>query len=112
MTITQRHFFKPNDIQRALLAMHMYETPVDGYIRAVYTRQQDAPWKYCIGVCVLGQGGGDDLREVYTAFAFISLALRGVTVRTLLESLTGDTGISVGPDLPPLRMAASPSNWR
>jgi hypothetical protein len=112
MTITQRYFFKPDDLQRALLALDMYETPVDGYIRAVYTRQQDAPWKYCIGVCVLGQNAGDDLREVYTAFAFISQTLRGVTARRLLESLTGDSGIIVAPDFPPLRLAASPSNWR
>jgi hypothetical protein len=112
MTITQRYFFKPDDLQRALLALDMFETPVDGYIRAVYTRQQDVPWKYCIGVCVLGQVAGDDLREVYTTFAFISQTLRGVTVRNLLESLTGDTGIRVAPDLPPLHLTASPSNWR
>jgi hypothetical protein len=112
MTITQRYFFKPDDLQRALLALDMFETPVDGYIRAVYTRQRDVPWKYCIGVCVLGQVAGDDLREVYTTFAFISQTLRGVTVRNLLESLTGDTGIRVAPDLPPLHLTASPSNWR
>ena len=112
VTITQRHLFKPDDLENAEKALGIYGTPVDGCIRAVYTRQQHADWKYCMGQCVLGQDAGDDRREVYPAFAFVSRTVHGTTLQELVESLTGETGIEVAPDLPPLRLTASPPNWK
>jgi hypothetical protein len=112
MTVTQRYLFKPDSIEGAAKSLGIYETPIDGYIRAIYTRQQHADWKYCMGQCVLGQDAGDDLREVYPAFAFLSKTLHGITLQNLVRSLTGDDGIHVAPNLPPLRMTASPANWK
>jgi len=112
MVVTQRYLFKPDGLESAAEALSIYGTPVDGYIRAVYTRQEHAEWKYCMGQCVLGQDAADDRREVYTAFAFVSKTLHCATLQKLVESLTGETGIEVAPDLPPLRLTASPPNWK
>jgi hypothetical protein len=112
MLTTQRYLQKPDDLEGAAKALGIYDTPVDGCIRAVYTCQQDGIWRYCIGQCVLGQTACGDLREDYPAFTFISSALRATTLRKLVGDLTGDTGLKVAPDRPPLRLTASPPNWR
>ncbi|MDA8350797.1 MAG: ATP-binding protein [Pseudomonadota bacterium] len=85
---------------------------VDGCVRVVYTCQQEGLWKYCIGQCVLGQAAGGDLREVYSTFTFISSPLRAITLRKLVEASAGDTGLTVAPDRPPLRLTAPTPNWR
>lgn len=112
LTTTQRYLQNLEDLESAANKLDIYDAAVDGYIRAVYTSQQDGIWKYCIGQCVLGQVASGDLREVYSAFTFISRALHAVTLRKLIEALAGHTGLTVAPDRPPLRLTASPPNWR
>jgi hypothetical protein len=109
---TQRYLHKHDDLEGAAKALGIYDTVVDGCVRAVYTCQQDGIWKYCIGRCVLGQGAGGDLREVYPAITFISSALTAITLRKLVEALASNTGMKVAPDRPPLRLAAPFANWR
>jgi hypothetical protein len=112
MAITQRYHFNPDGVESAATALNIFGTPLNGYIRVVYTRQPNADWKYCMGQCVLGQDAGDDRREVYPAFAFVSNTLHNMSLQTLMKSLTGDTGIKVAPDLPPVRLIASPATWK
>lgn len=112
MLTTQRYLHKHEDLEDSAKALGIYDTAVDGYVRAVYTSQQDDIWKYCIGKCVLGRTGGGDSREVYSAITFISSALAEITFRKLVEALAGDTGLTVAPDRPPLRLPASFANWR
>jgi hypothetical protein len=111
MLTTQRYLFKPEDLEGAAKALGIYETPVDGYIRAVFTRQQHDDWKYCMGQCVLGRAPGGDARELHPAFAFIGTTFYGTTVRKLLESLRGDTGLKLSPEFPALRLPVPP-NWQ
>jgi hypothetical protein len=49
-----------NDLPAALTALGVYETPLNGCIRAVFTRQPQGAWKYYIGQCVLAGGVGPD----------------------------------------------------
>ncbi len=112
LTTTQRYLHKADDLEGAAKALGIYDAAVDGYIRAVYTCQQDGIWRYCVGQCVLGRGVGGDLREDYSAFTFLSSALPAITLRKLVEALAGDTGLKVAPDRPPLRLTVSPPNWR
>lgn len=112
MLTTQRHLHKHDDLEDAAKALGIYDAAVDGCIRAVYTYQQDGIWKYCIGKCVLGQAGGGDSREVYSAITFISSTFAVITLRQLVERLAGDSGLTVAPDRPPLRLPASFANWR
>ena len=112
MAVTQRYLFNPDGLEGAVKALGIFGTPLDGYIRVVYTRQQQADWKYCMGRCVLGQNAGDDRRETYPAFAFVSETVHNTSLQKLVASLTGDTGIKVAPDLPPVRLMASPPNWK
>jgi hypothetical protein len=89
MPIIRRPLSQPDSLEATAKTLGIYETPVDGYIRVVYTRPQNADWKYCMGQCVLGRDAGDDRREVYAAFAFISKTLHGTTFQNFLGSLTG-----------------------
>jgi hypothetical protein len=75
MLTTQRCLYKYEDLEGSAKALGIYDTAVDGYVRAVYTSQQDGIWKYCIGKCVLGRPGGGESRETYSAITFISSGL-------------------------------------
>lgn len=63
MNLTQRHL-QPEQVAGAFSALSVYNRPVDGYIRAVYTRQPADNWTYYIGQCVLGQEAHSDHAEV------------------------------------------------
>src|SRR5215467_237084 len=110
MTSTQRYLFQHDALTAAATALGVYETPLDVSIQVVYTRQQHAPWTYCIGQCLPGQR--NHRLEVYRSFAFISRSFRGVTLRSLVESLTTEIGIEIAPDFPSLRLTAPHPNWR
>ncbi|MEJ1960026.1 MAG: ATP-binding protein [Gammaproteobacteria bacterium] len=112
MLSTQRHLFQHTDLEGAAKALGTYETPFDGYLRVIYTCQQNAAWTYCIGQCVLGRQGGEEKKEVYPGYAFVTRTLYGITLRKFIESLTGETGIEAAPDFPPLRLAGPHPNWR
>lgn len=112
MTVTHRYLLKPDDLEGAAKALNIFGTLFDAQIRVIYTRQQQADWKYCLGRCVLGQGPGEERRELYPSFAFVSKTLYDTNLQKLVESLIDETGIKVAPDLPPLRLGMSPPNWR
>lgn len=109
MTITHRHL-RPEDLAGAFTALGTYETPLNGYIRVVYTRQAGGNWRFYIGQCVLEEDAKDDQNEVYRNFAFIQKAVRQVQIKALLERVTGE-GIEMAPDLPPVRLATSNPIW-
>jgi hypothetical protein len=112
MLSIQRYLPRREDLEASAKALGVYDTQVDGYIRLVYTRQQDTPWKYCIGQCVLGNNAGDDLKEDYPTFTFVSSTLFRTTLRKLLDSLANESGLEVARGLPPLRLPTTHSNWR
>jgi hypothetical protein len=113
MHTPQRYLHQPADLEGAARDLGIYETAVDAYVRVIYTSQQGANWKYCIGQCVLGSDAGGDERQDYPTFVFVSKALRNITFRQLLASLASVEGLRVAPDLPAVRLpATSPANWR
>lgn len=113
MSTTQRYFHNPVDLEGAAQALDIYDTPVDACIRVIYTRQQGDDWRYCIGQCVLGSGEGDNGRQDYPAFIFVSKIFNDITLRQLLGTLLIGEGLQVAPDLPAVRLPAnSPANWR
>jgi hypothetical protein len=63
-----------------------------------------------MGQCVMEQS--DDRIEVYPSFAFISRSFPGTTLRKLVESMTGESGIEVAPGFPFLRLTTPHPNWR
>jgi hypothetical protein len=109
MTITRWINLRSEDLVAAFTGLGAYEMPLDGCIRALYTRQSQGEWKYCLGQCVLGRSEGEDRTEVYRDFAFVSKAVQQVTIKALLESLSG-SGIETDRILPPIRVAASHPN--
>lgn len=113
MHTTQRHLHQPTDLEAAARALDIYETPVDACVRVIYTRQQGADGRYCLGQCVLGSNAGGDSRQDYPALIFVSKVFNKVTLRRLLESLASVEGLRVAPDLPAVRLpTTSPVNWR
>lgn len=113
MHTTQRYLYQPGDLEGSARALGIYETRLDACVRVIYTRQQGADWKYCIGQCVLGSNTDGDGRQDYPAFIFVSKVFNEVTLRQLLESLASVQGLQVAPDLPAIRLpTASSENWR
>lgn len=113
MHTTQRYLHQPADLEAAARALDIYETPVDACVRVIYTRQQGADWRYCLGQCVLGSNAGGDSRQDYPTFIFVSKVFDNVILRQLLESLASVEGLRVAHDLPAVRLpTTSPVNWR
>lgn len=113
MHTTQRYLHQPADLEGAAKAFDIYETSVDACVRVVYTSQQGASWRYCVGQCVLGNNAGVDGRQDYPAFIFVSKVFNDITLKQLLESLASVEGLLVAQDLPTVRLpTTSPANWR
>lgn len=109
MISTQRTL--PHDgLAGAFSGLGVYETPLNGYIRAIYTRQPLGQWTYYISQCVFAESVGHDTVEAYEKFTFISKGLREITVAALFNML-GSTGIETAPDLPRICLPKTPTNW-
>jgi hypothetical protein len=100
-----------NDLPATLTTLGMYETPINGCIRAVFTRQPQGPWTYYIGQCVLDGVVGQNAIEVYPNFAFVSKAVDQGTTKGLLHDLTG-SGVPMPEPLPPIRLPPTPHIWQ
>jgi schlafen family protein len=109
MIWTRRHL-RPEDLPGAFTALGVYERPIDGILKVVYTRQQSGPWTFYYGLCTLDQDIGSDHAEVYRNFAFISKRIHQTSVKALLDALLG-TGLDIAADMPCLRLAMSPPAW-
>jgi hypothetical protein len=80
-------------------------------IRAAYTRQPQGPWTFYIGQCELSPDALDEREEIYKDFAFVIRAIRGQTIKSLLEALFGN-GVAMPQGLPSLRFPSGPRpNW-
>jgi hypothetical protein len=113
MISTWRHIHQRADLDEAAKALGIFETPVDAYVRVVYTTQDGINWRYCIGQCVFATEVGGDSREDYPGFIFVSRVFHGLTLKGLLASLVAEDGFPVAPDLPPIRLPANTSHsWR
>jgi Putative DNA-binding domain len=109
MTLTQRPI-QAESLPAALAALGSYETPLNGRIRAVFTRQTLGPWTYYIGQCVLAGGAGPNSAEVYKNFAFVSMGVDQRTIKSLLADLAVD-GIRMPHGLPSIRIPHGIQNW-
>ncbi|WP_129775578.1 AlbA family DNA-binding domain-containing protein [Peristeroidobacter soli] len=113
MITTQRYLHSPADLDSAAKALDVYEVQGAAYVRVIYTRQQDADWRYCIGQCLLGGKIDGDARQDYPAFVFVSKAFNNITLKQLLEMLASAEGLEIAPDLPAVCLpATSPVRWR
>ncbi len=109
MTFTQR-YLQPEQLAGAVGALGLTDAPMDGRMRAAYTRQTPGEWTFFMGQCVLVPDRDADLTEVYPTFAFVSKAIRKITLNGLLDSVA-QAGLEVAPGLPPIRCAVSPQTW-
>lgn len=100
MIWTRRHL-QPEDLAGAFTALGIYERPIDGILKVIYTRQPSGPWTFYCGLCTLDQHTGSEHGEVYR---------HQTSVKTLLDGLLG-TGLDIAADLPHLRLATSPPAW-
>jgi len=110
MTFTQRPIQAEN-LPSALAALGCYEMPLNGCLRAVFTRQTLGPWTYYIGQCVLAGSVGPDFAEVYRNFAFVSMGVNQRTIKSLLADLAVE-GIFMSQGLPSIRIPDGIENWQ
>ena len=113
MVSTQRYLHRHTDFVEAVTGSEIYGTPVDAYVRVIYTRQHGENWRFCIGQCVFGTDAGGTSREEYPTCIFVSQLFRGITLARLLENLTGKDGLAIAPDLSAVRLPTTAlPNWR
>ena len=109
MISTQRTLLH-DGLAGAFSALGIYETRLNGYLRAIYTRQPLGQWTYYISQCVFAESAGHDTVAAYENFTFISNSLREITVALLFDML-GSSGIETAPDLPRIYLPKTPANW-